>query len=100
MPPKVDRFGNVVQEPNVDRFGNPVVGQMDSEGNVVSVGEPTNTLPIELQDVGPQKIRNALQGLSFATADEMEAAVRALTCLLYTSPSPRDATLSRMPSSA
>ena len=38
MPPKVDRFGNVVQEPNVDRFGNPVVGQMDSEGNVVSVG--------------------------------------------------------------
>ena len=52
---------------------------MDSEGNVVSVGEPTNTLPIELQDVGPQKIRNALQGLSFATADEMEAAVRALT---------------------
>ena len=79
MPPKVDRFGNVVQEPNVDRFGNPIVGQMDSEGNVVPVGESTNTLPIELQDVGPQKIRNALQGLSFATADEMEAAVRALT---------------------
>ena len=26
--------------------------------------------------------------------------VEALTCLLYTSPSPRDATLSRMPSSA
>ena len=26
--------------------------------------------------------------------------VRELTCLLYTSPSPRDATLSRMPSSA
>ena len=25
---------------------------------------------------------------------------RSLTCLLYTSPSPRDATLSRMPSSA
>ena len=29
--------------------------------------------------------------------DEM---IRVLTCLLYTSPSPRDATLSRMPSSA
>ena len=27
-------------------------------------------------------------------------AVGALSCLLYTSPSPRDATLSRMPSSA
>ena len=79
MPPKVDRFGNVVQEPNVDRFGNPIVGRMDSDGNVVPVGESTNTLPIELQDVGPQRIRNALQGFSFATADEFEAAVRALT---------------------
>ena len=29
-----------------------------------------------------------------------EAEVREKTCLLYTSPSPRDATLSRMPSSA
>ena len=35
-------------------------------------------------------------------ADEFNALVRALNkvCLLYTSPSPRDATLSRMPSSA
>ena len=30
----------------------------------------------------------------------LNAAARTLTCLLYTSPSPRDATLSRMPSSA
>ena len=29
-----------------------------------------------------------------------EGVARRLTCLLYTSPSPRDATLSRMPSSA
>ena len=28
------------------------------------------------------------------------AAVKVMACLLYTSPSPRDATLSRMPSSA
>ena len=36
-------------------------------------------------------------------AEDIEAAVRCrdfTTCLLYTSPSPRDATLSRMPSSA
>ena len=32
--------------------------------------------------------------------DVAENAVCACTCLLYTSPSPRDATLSRMPSSA
>ena len=31
---------------------------------------------------------------------DMEGASLATTCLLYTSPSPRDATLSRMPSSA
>ena len=30
----------------------------------------------------------------------VEAMAQAYTCLLYTSPSPRDATLSRMPSSA
>ena len=31
---------------------------------------------------------------------ELEGLVESMTCLLYTSPSPRDATLSRMPSSA
>ena len=36
-----------------------------------------------------------------ATMDWMEQEQeRGITCLLYTSPSPRDATLSRMPSSA
>ena len=34
------------------------------------------------------------------TMKECTAAVEICTCLLYTSPSPRDATLSRMPSSA
>ena len=33
-------------------------------------------------------------------ADALQAHVRDRHCLLYTSPSPRDATLSRMPSSA
>ena len=40
---------------------------------------------------------------AFATAGtlaELKEARLAHTCLLYTSPSPRDATLSRMPSSA
>ena len=35
-----------------------------------------------------------------AQAFHREGADLAFTCLLYTSPSPRDATLSRMPSSA
>ena len=39
----------------------------------------------------------------FGDADAIgfgKSSLRALSCLLYTSPSPRDATLSRMPSSA
>ena len=35
-----------------------------------------------------------------ATADEVFEKAQMIVCLLYTSPSPRDATLSRMPSSA
>ena len=38
-------------------------------------------------------------GMSLISMISMEIAMN-LTCLLYTSPSPRDATLSRMPSSA
>ena len=43
--------------------------------------------------------------IKFATAKDARATVRKVkrvrkSCLLYTSPSPRDATLSRMPSSA
>ena len=44
---------------------------------------------------GTPTARDRLLSFRFGTA-----AVRALDCLLYTSPSPRDATLSRMPSSA
>ena len=37
---------------------------------------------------------------NYASKRVLEAQGSVLTCLLYTSPSPRDATLSRMPSSA
>ena len=40
------------------------------------------------------------QGRQFGSATEAVETMYAETCLLYTSPSPRDATLSRMPSSA
>ena len=43
-------------------------------------------------------LRDAIENLD---ADDQEAIVlKSFACLLYTSPSPRDATLSRMPSSA
>ena len=51
---------------------------------------------------GPQNVREAVR---LALADSPAPGLPRLdavyvTCLLYTSPSPRDATLSRMPSSA
>ena len=46
-----------------------------------------------------QRARAELDALAASAKAEAEAAAAA-SCLLYTSPSPRDATLSRMPSSA
>ena len=42
----------------------------------------------------------ANQAVKLAKVKSWEEAERAATCLLYTSPSPRDGLLSRMPSSA
>ena len=41
-----------------------------------------------------------VDAINHALHEEMERNDRMVICLLYTSPSPRDATLSRMPSSA
>ena len=43
---------------------------------------------------------SSLQRMSVLTSDEKESDVDHVTCLLYTSPSPRDKRQSRMPSSA
>ena len=45
------------------------------------------------------KAIDAIQDLLYAKASDSLSSYKQ-TCLLYTSPSPRDATLSRMPSSA
>ena len=66
-----------------DRWGEPVHKVVDREPNDQSAGWD-----------GTFK-GNVLNTSVFAWAAEVE-----YTCLLYTSPSPRDATLSRMPSSA
>ena len=52
---------------------------------------------IELNDGSSQ---GNIQIVAPGELTNYESDVKALTCLLYTSPSPRDATLSRMPSSA
>ena len=75
------------------------------ESIAVGVGTMTETDPVKITVV-----RNPTAGdlITDATAVDMKQnrnfgssiALKTTTCLLYTSPSPRDATLSRMPSSA
>ena len=58
------------------------------------IGDSTDT------DAPPLLTRSAFRLFSSALWDAFNQEVRPISCLLYTSPSPRDATLSRMPSSA
>ena len=67
--------------------------------NVPEIVQPVSqALP---QDTAPSSLFfNVGRKSSNGQAVQQFAAARPSTCLLYTSPSPRDATLSRMPSSA
>ena len=67
--------------------------------HVQSIVEKRNTIPV-LSNV---RIEAMEDGISFKATDmdtEITEIVDAKTCLLYTSPSPRDRQKSRMPSSA
>ena len=73
-------------------------------GAIVGAGLVSHVPPLVL----PESVRREMNGGEDTSLyqglhdlrDEKLASVNADTCLLYTSPSPRDATLSRMPSSA
>ena len=74
-----------------------VVDPMLATGNSAVAGVQ------RIKDAGAKRIKfvcllAAPEGLS--TFSNQHPDVQIVTCLLYTSPSPRDATLSRMPSSA
>jgi len=68
-------------------------------GNIISAAEHTIALMLALARHLPQANAVLKSGV-WRRSDFMGTEVRNKTCLLYTSPSPRDATLSRMPSSA
>ena len=74
----------------------PAAPAPDAEGHVTSDGRKIGSVLMDLRHI---TLRfggvTAIKDISF---DIREGEIRA--CLLYTSPSPRDATLSRMPSSA
>ena len=80
----------------------PVRVNYDGSGNPVGFAELQSADFIGLDDGGTggayASIAALLTGLGIGTGDS--PVFTGLTCLLYTSPSPRDATLSRMPSSA
>ena len=55
---------------------------------------------VDLTETQPQLVIERTDYTPEWRLGDAEAVVQRNTCLLYTSPSPRDATLSRMPSSA
>ena len=59
-----------------------------------------NSQPWLFSFVSHKETKNALADASFFNAPKIKNASHLVICLLYTSPSPRDAHESRMPSSA
>ena len=55
---------------------------------------------LQLQDWNERVFKRRNIDYEIITGEELDNSKAIVTCLLYTSPSPRDATLSRMPSSA
>src|SRR5665647_24033 len=100
-----------------------VVGMLDAARTALPLAPPAVPAPLPLPVAAPAQVPNPCTdwGPSLAVLDAARAAVASLsleelagqvivarysgadpagTCLLYTSPSPRDGLLSRMPSSA
>ena len=75
-----------------------------NEPDIRKVNEIMQEIEMELKAEEEEKLNRpppVKKQFSILIADaEGELKDKDLTCLLYTSPSPRDATLSRMPSSA
>ena len=69
----------------------------DSSKDFVSLADRLGDL--DRQGANIERLTTAAIGIA-AEGGEFAEIVKKMVCLLYTSPSPRDATLSRMPSSA
>ena len=65
----------------------------------ITLGEDGATHQI-LEDIGMMKMLPGMTVINTCDYNQTKAATLAIACLLYTSPSPRDSSQSRMPSSA
>ena len=87
-----DSFGMALLDP---QSGAEPLVQAHPDGRGLS-----NSLISRVQGLLPPERWPQLQGLAVATGPGGFTGTRLTVCLLYTSPSPRDRTRSRMPSSA
>ena len=103
---KIGKSGNPDTQPNVDIVIGPGTEIIAAEGKILTAGG----FDSHIHFICPQQIEDALHSgittmLGGGTGPAHGTLATTCTpgpwhCLLYTSPSPRDATLSRMPSSA
>ena len=70
------------------------IGAAMNAGNATAAGPTTGVVPAAIDEV------SILTAMQFASHGARFQELHARACLLYTSPSPRDGLLSRMPSSA
>ena len=95
-PSVLDRFTAPTRRWFTSAFTKPTAAQ---KGAWTSIADGANTLVIAPTGSG-KTLAAFLWALDRLAAERAAEPRRTGTCLLYTSPSPRDATLSRMPSSA
>ena len=78
--------------------------QIDAFTDKIFSGNPAAVVPLDnwISEKYMQSIamENNLSETAFIVKENKNYSIRWYTCLLYTSPSPRDGLLSRMPSSA
>ena len=94
---------------NISDSETEVLGLVNENGAIAKVGmsKKIKAGQILVIKTDPEEIANIKAKLGFEVAENLNPIreegleeIEAMICLLYTSPSPRDATLSRMPSSA
>ena len=92
--PNITLFLGVCFLPNCQL---PVLVMERLDGSLDDLLETVPNIPLALKR---SILEDIARGLLYLHKHNPQIIHRDLTCLLYTSPSPRDATLSRMPSSA